>query len=380
MKAIIHLHLLLSLLAACTGFQEATLITETPLVQIDSAELNKIYPPVLSKNQGIFFGKNAGVEKFVASHDNIIIGKSGNAMIVELNNVGADWEQVSIKFTPLDFTVAPYLILKARLDLKSPDSLKLRIDLIDENGYMTNYTPQEKYIRRKTESKAYKYTFAGNWVQNWPFRIDVNPKRITEIRINFNGGGPNYSGRVYIEELFATDGKIKNQNPENYIIESFDEEVAGWWSANSMTLTAEEVESKNVAKLILEDAGPAWESFGKRFGEAINFSKTPIMRIRLMADAPGKLRVQVADAKEYSTNAFPPVIDFPKTSTFTDIYADFTGKFIQSHPTQQIVDSTQIKMIAFFVNAPPEPYSYTGTIIIDEIAVLSLAEYEKIRK
>jgi len=202
-------------------------------------------------------------------------------MVLDLNNVGSDWEQVSIKFSPLDFTVAPYIYVKARVDERSPDSLRLRIDLIDNEGKMTNYVPQERYIRKKTYSKTYKFEFAGNWVQNWPFRADVNPQKISEIRMNFNGGGPNYLGRLYIEEIFASDGKIKNLNPENYIIEGFDEGVSGWWSANNMTLTSEEDGDLNVAKLVLDDVGQSWESFGKRFSEPINLTNTPILRIKL---------------------------------------------------------------------------------------------------
>ena len=370
---------LLNLSIGCVSFEDAALKIDPPVKQLDSTEVSKSSRPVTSKNGGIFYSNKRDLRHFIVSHNNIILGNNKNSMVLDLNNVGSDWEQVSIKFSPLDFTVAPYIYVKARVDERSPDSLRLRIDLIDNEGKMTNYVPQERYIRKKPYSKTYKFEFAGNWVQNWPFRADVNPQKISEIRMNFNGGGPNYLGRLYIEEIFASDGKIKNLNPENYIIEGFDEGVSGWWSANNMTLTSEEDGDLNVAKLVLDDVGQSWESFGKRFSEPINLTNTPILRIKLKADAPGKLRFQLADYKEYSTNANPPVVEFPKTSEYTNLYFDFRGRFYQSHPTQRTVDSSQIKMLALFVNAPPEPQNFSGTLIIDEIGVLSVSEYEKLK-
>ena len=220
MKKISYISILL-LFSACAGFQTATLTEEQPLAQLDSAAMNAPSLAVLNYNNGVFYDKKTDIGKWEASHSNISVEKSGSSLVVDLKGVGNDWEQLSRKFQPLDFTNAPFLILKARIDIGSKDSLKMRIDLIDEDGNATNYVPQERYIRTKADAKQYKFIYAGNWVQNWPSRKDVNSKSIVEIKINFNGGGPNYTGKLVIDEIFVSDGIKKAQNPENYALFDF---------------------------------------------------------------------------------------------------------------------------------------------------------------
>jgi hypothetical protein len=61
------------------------------------------------------------------------------------------------------------------------------------------------------------------------------------------------------------------------------------------------------------------------------------------------------------------------------LYYNYTDHFKQSWPTSQEVDATQIRSIKFHVN-PPENTAYTGTILIDDIVLLSLDEYANLLK
>ncbi len=366
-------------LSACTGFQTVSLTQELPLAHQDSATMNAPTLPVMNFNKGVFLDQYTDISKWEASHSNMSVGKSGTSLVVELKGVGGEWEQLSRKFQPLDFSEAPYLLVKARVDVNSKDSLKMRIDLIDEDGYATNFVPQERYIRSRGDFKVYKFSYAGNWVQNWPARKDVNAKSISEIKINFSGGGPNYSGKLFIEEIVAFDGKKKDMNPDNYALFDFSDGASGWWSANSIVVTGEEVESKDVMKVALDGAGPGWEGIGYRFDKALDFSRTPILKVRMKADQPGKLRIDINDAKEYSTNATPLLIDFPSTTEYVDLFYDYRGKFIQAWPNAQVVDSTQIKSVKFHVN-PPENPAFTGVLLIDDLTLLSAEEYSKFKK
>jgi hypothetical protein len=368
------------LFSACAGFQTVTLTQEQPLAHQDSATMNAPTLPVMNFNNGIFLDSKTDLSKWEASHANMSVGRSGTSLAVELKGVGNEWEQLSRKFEALNFTDAPYLLVKARIDVGSKDSLKMRIDLIDENGYATNYVPQERYIRSRPDVKVYKFAYAGNWVQNWPSRKDVDAKSIVEIKINFNGGGPNYTGKLFIEEIIAFDGKKKDVNPNNYALLDFSDGASGWWSANSITVTGEEIDSKDVMKVALDGAGPGWEGIGYRFDNAIDFGKTPILKLRMKADKPGKLRIDINDAKDYSTNASPLLIDFQATQEYVDVFYDYRNKFAQSWPNAQKVDSTQIKSIKFHVNPPPDNPPFTGTLLIDDLVLMSEEEYNKFQK
>ncbi len=378
MKRISYI-LIASFFCSCAGLQTLTLPEELPLAHQDSATMNAPTLPVINFNKGVLLDSKTDISKWEASHSNMSVGKSGGVVVLELKEVGAQWEQLSRKFQPMDFSEAPYLLVKTRTDVNSPDSLKMRIDLIDENGYATNMVPQERYIRTRPETKLYKFAYAGNWVQNWPSRKEVDARSIVEIRINFNGGGPNYSGKLFIEEIVVFDGKKKDANPDHYALFDFDDGASGWWSANSILVTGEEVDSRDVMKIVLEESGPGWEGIGYRFDRAVDFARTPVLKVRMKADHAGKLRIDINDAKDYSTNASPLLIDFPATDEYVDLIFDFRDRFVQSWPNHQEVDATQIKSIKFHVN-PPENPAFTGTLLIDDIMLLSVEEYNKIQK
>lgn len=367
------------IISACASFEPAVLVEEKPLAHQDSATMNAPSLPVFQFSNGELYTAKTNISKWEASHSNLIIGKTDGAMVVKLNSVGQQWEQLSRKFTPLDFTEGGYILVKARVDIGSKDSLKMRIDLIDDEGKMTNYSPQEQYIRSKEKSKIYKFIFDGHWEQGWPSRDVVNPRRITEIRINFNGGITNYTGKLIVEEIVVSAGKKKIENPNNYALFDFSDGVSGWWSANSITVSAEDVDANDVMKLQLDECGPGWEGIGYKFNYSIDFSKTPVLKVRMKSTAAGKLRIDINDAKDYSTNAAPLLIDFNATEEYVDLFYNYTDHFMQSWPTSQEVDATQIRSIKFHVNPPDNP-SFSGTILIDDIVLLSLDEYANLVK
>lgn len=367
------------LLSSCAGFQDTSLIQDKPLVQIDSAERFAPAIPILRFNNGIFYNRDTDLSKWEASHNNISVARKGSAMEIDLKDVGVDWEQLSLKFKPIDFTEAQILVIKARVDQNSKDSLKMRIDLIDEDGMMTNYNLSEAYIRSRSEFKTYKFNYNGKWTQGWPTRGVVNPKRIVEIRINFNGGGPNYTGKLFIDEIIASAGKRIIENPENYPLEDFNDGVWNWWSASAILATPDEAEGRDVMKVNLDETGPGWEGFGKKFDQPLDFSQTPVLLVRMKADNNGVLRIDLHDAKGIQTNAKPNVKDFKATNEFVDIYYDYSDRFIQSWPVNQNVDAGSIVQIACFVNPPQtNTPAFSGNLYIDEIRVLSVEEYKKL--
>lgn len=137
MKRIIYIFIVVSF-CSCMGMQTVTLTEDLPLAHQDSATMNAPTLPVLNFKNGVFYNEKTDISKWVASHGNLSVGKDAGTLSVNLKNVGTDWEQLSIKFQPLNFTDAPILLVKAHVAIGSKDSLKIRIDLIDEDGFMTN--------------------------------------------------------------------------------------------------------------------------------------------------------------------------------------------------------------------------------------------------
>lgn len=199
MKRLIYIFALC--LFSCSGFKDAVLTQEEPLIQTDSTEAFSPALAIENFNKGIFYNSTSDISKWEVSHRNVVLQKKKGALMTNLQDAGVDWEFISLKFQPLDFSKMPNLIIKAKSEGKEKPTV--RIDLYDEAGNFTNFVPQQKTISNDTAYHEYLFVFDGNWIQNWPFRANVNKSRIVEIKINVNGGGPNYSGRIFIEEIKA---------------------------------------------------------------------------------------------------------------------------------------------------------------------------------
>jgi hypothetical protein len=136
----------------------------------------------------------------------------------------------------------------------------------------------------------------------------------------------------------------------------------------------EEVDGNDVMKMNFDEAGPGWEGFGYKFDKPVDFGKTPIMKIRMKADAPGNLRIDLRDSKEYATNLQPSIYEFKASEEYFDMIFDYSERFNQSWPNNQVVDSTQITSISCFINPADFP-AFTGNVLIDDIYLMSAEEF-----
>jgi hypothetical protein len=102
-------------LASCVGLQEASLPQEEPLQQYSDQNKSTEKPlPVLEYKKGIFYSPGTDISKWVASHGNLLVEKDGKSLTINMDEVGKNWEQISIKFKPLDFSNAPNLLVRAK--------------------------------------------------------------------------------------------------------------------------------------------------------------------------------------------------------------------------------------------------------------------------
>ncbi len=203
MKKINYYFIGLVLLVSCVGLQDVSLTEPVPLQQFNELQNKSASKPlpVLEYRKGMFYSAGSDISKWVSSHDNLIVEKSGKSLVINMDAVGKNWEQLSIKFKPLDFSNAPNLLVRAKVDgLEIP---KIRIDLGDIQGRYTSYYVQEKRIAPRTGYMDYSFVYSNRFVQSWPVRATVDSTQIVEIKLNINGGGPNFTGNIYIDAIRA---------------------------------------------------------------------------------------------------------------------------------------------------------------------------------
>ncbi len=200
MKRIIYF-LIPLFFASCGSMKDAQIENDIALIQNDSLELPQTAMKIENHDQGIIYDSASDISRWDISHRNISFQKKEGSLMFNLLDAGMDWEYASLKFNAIDFSNAQNLNIRMKNEGK--EKSKIRIDLYDENGNFTNFVPQEKTIDNNNEFNNYIFIFKDNWIQNWPFKANVDKTKIVEIRINFNGGGPNYSGRIFIEQIKA---------------------------------------------------------------------------------------------------------------------------------------------------------------------------------
>jgi len=103
------------------------------------------------------------------------------------------------QFDGMDLTKNPVIKLK----IKADNALKFRIDLKDANGMVTNARAINKQVPAGGEFVDYYFDFSNKWEQAWPDKQTVDPVEIVEMLIFINGGGPEYKGTIYLDDIYA---------------------------------------------------------------------------------------------------------------------------------------------------------------------------------
>jgi hypothetical protein len=103
------------------------------------------------------------------------------------------------QFDGMDLTKTPVIKLK----IKADNALKFRIDLKDANGMVTNGKAINKQVPAGGEFVDYYFDFSNKWEQGWPDKQAVDPVEIVEMLIFINGGGPEYKGTIYLDDIYA---------------------------------------------------------------------------------------------------------------------------------------------------------------------------------
>jgi hypothetical protein len=193
----------LSLAFGCgMQFQTASLPIDTPLAHAKPSKSIDTAVNVLSKNNGVISDFQLGFANWVVSHkDKVATYPKNGAMVIESSGAGPAYEEIALTFAPTDFSKARELHLKAKVDgLVIPN---IRMDLVDEKGRSTNSKLHSCKLSPRTDYQEYIYRYNDAFKQNWPSKDLVDSTHITKIRININGGGTPYFGKIYFDNLQA---------------------------------------------------------------------------------------------------------------------------------------------------------------------------------
>lgn len=121
-------------------------------------------------------------------------------LIVTCKNVGKDFDTFGKQFDPIDFTATP--ALKVRMKYEGETAPKVRIDVKDYDGKVTNAKPVIKTLAAG-DFKDYYYNFSGRFNQSWPDADAVDAVEIVELLIFINPGAADFSGTLYLDSIEA---------------------------------------------------------------------------------------------------------------------------------------------------------------------------------
>src|SRR6185437_3976718 len=92
--------------------------------------------------------------------------------------------------------------LKLKMKYTGATATKIRIDVKDSEGNVSNATSIMRKVEATDKFVEYYYDFTGHWNQSWPSAAKLDPVEIVEMLIFVNPGGPQgCSGTLYLDDV-----------------------------------------------------------------------------------------------------------------------------------------------------------------------------------
>jgi hypothetical protein len=423
------------LLYSCKNFETMTLDDSDKLALTTDKEVGI---PILAYNKGMIDNFKEDINYWWVANDKVGIVKKGDTLRVKLTNVGMKYECWGREFEMCDFTEAPVLKVRARFEGKSSPTLSPHLK--DVNGYDANFAPPSARIKKGDyqdyyfnftgkwkqswpDDKVVDFTaireilfFVNPGAADWTGTLyidDIQAVKISDIPAkksptsavtpDSNTTAPvstettpvstetkttttttTKTKTTPVEETKATPVEgtkviteeskkpVSTVNAASVLIDDFKGNIKSWRTGSDKISLSKKDDMLNVD---MKNVGPSYETFGRAF-KSIDFEKTPVVKVRMKAsgEKPAVLRVDIKDSEGFTTNSKPNTMKFESGTDFVDYYYDFTSKFEQTFPMVKTVNPSGIVEIVFFVNPGGEAYS--GTLLIDEVKVLSLEDYK----
>lgn len=157
------------------------------------------------------------------------------------------------------------------------------------------------------------------------------------------------------------------------MIDNFDKPgIWSWWGSSAIKVIQDEMNGTlkvNVTRAGDKKVDSGYSTFGRDHSmETLDFSETPVAKLRAKAEKDVTIRMNVKDIDDYVNNKDNVVLTLKGDGQWHDLYFDFSGKWKQNYPDDAIVDEEEIKEFIIFINPGGDPWS--GTIEIDELSIV----------
>lgn len=330
------------------------------------------YQGVVLKEE-VIFDFRGGIGDFWSDKKYTLL-KQGSAMKVMCKGPGANYEPFGVNMDVTNFSNAPVLRIRMKLDKKTTSLPTLRLDLRDVNGAMTNAAPCAAVIKKSEDWVEYFFDYNHKWKQAWPEAADVDLTKINGMQFFVNPGGKPYTGTILVDEIYAMANKDgSGEVSDDIVIDNFEGggDVSLWWPCKAEKVSVGMNESE--MKIHIEDG--QWDCFGKIFGET-DISNTPIIKIRARAtsETPVKMTNIMARFIDVNENATDLVdgenmVDLEVGGAgFKNYYSVFRTKTEDNlFSSMGEFDPTKVNRVIIFINMNKES-NFTGDILLEEIS------------
>ena len=298
------------------------------------------------------------------------ISKVDSTLKLEAENVGPKYEAFGRGFATINALHAYKLRVRARVEGEAAP--ELRIDLKDPDGYTTNSRPATNRILPSApgQFRDYIFRFKDRWLQTYPDMKDVDGERIVEFVCFLNAGKAPFTGTIYIDEIeFINTGIPEGEKEEakeevkantKPLKDDLDGNIYSWWNSDKFSLDQKE----GALEVTANKVGSTEESFGRAF-QSVDFTATPVLKVRLKAEKDCEVRIDLKDIDEHVTNSTPVTVKVKGGGKYQDYYFDYKGKFKQATPSQTDVKAKEILEAIFYIN--PQGPEYSGKVFVDSI-------------
>lgn len=381
MKKLLKFILLVITLGGChASFQQPVLDDKS---QLALPEKKPVGEPVLHYNEGILDNFSYTSTRWTTWSDKLIMNWKGGMLTIESVGAGPEYASLSYKFPTLDFSGNEIIKIKAKTEGK--EMPLMRVILKDAFGKEVNALASS--YKLTTDWNEYYFSYKNHWKQSWPDTATVDSTRITEMLIYLNPGGPEFNGKVVLDEVKAvpfseaklpestTSAPVAEQRAKPAsILYAYGDGVENWWGDKKIQVVSKD----SVMVLVADSVGPKYEVFGTTI-KPTDFRSTGL--IRIMAKVQGAesplLTISLTDKAGHGTNMNPAIEKISNKGGYKNYFFNFKERYMQAWPDTVRVNPAEIVSVIGFINAGKNPF--TGKLYIWEVEVMSEEAAAKLR-
>ncbi len=157
-----------------------------------------------AQNQGyrLDFNNNDWTPSY--SHPNFTIKNKDGILNINAQAVGSDYENFVGYFPKTDLRSYPFVYVK----IKTQYPVKFQLRLLDKANKETNENNPSISVSPDAEYKWITFDYTNKFKQSWPTNDTVNSREIVKLAIILNGGGPDFTGWINIDEIIFGDSNL----------------------------------------------------------------------------------------------------------------------------------------------------------------------------